>query len=69
MPATAAYNTAVLDRRPELVPAGELAHANLAGERHARRWQDVGELPASGTAVYMILNVAKIESLLANGWQ
>jgi len=48
---------------------GELAHANLTGERHARRWQDVGELPASGTGVYMILNVAKIESLLANGWQ
>jgi two-component system sensor histidine kinase KdpD len=28
--------------------ADELAHANLPGERHAKRWQDVGELLASG---------------------
>jgi hypothetical protein len=29
--------TAVLDRRPELAVVDELAHANLPGERHARR--------------------------------
>ena len=38
--------TAALDRRPELAVVDELAHANLPGERHARRWQDVGELLA-----------------------
>ena len=54
---------AVLDRRPELAVADELAHANLPGERHAKRWQDVGELLASGIDVYTTLNVANIESL------
>ena len=41
----------------------ELAHANLPGERHAKRWQDIGELLASGIDVYTTLNVANIESL------
>jgi two-component system, OmpR family, sensor histidine kinase KdpD len=54
---------AVLDRRPELAVVDELAHANLPGERHAKRWQDVGELLASGIDVYTTLNVANIESL------
>ena len=54
---------AVLDRRPRLAVVDELAHANLPGERHARRWQDVGELLAGGIDVYTTLNVANIESL------
>ena len=54
---------AVLDRRPELVVVDELAHANLPGERHARRWQDVGDLLANGIDVYTTLNVANVESL------
>jgi two-component system, OmpR family, sensor histidine kinase KdpD len=55
--------TAVLDRRPELALMDELAHANLTGERHAKRWQDVGDLLANGIDVYTTLNVANIESL------
>jgi two-component system sensor histidine kinase KdpD len=54
---------AVLDRRPELAVVDELAHANLPGERHATRWQDVSELLANGIDVYTTLNVANIESL------
>ncbi len=54
---------AVLDRRPELAVVDELAHENLPGERHAKRWQDVGDLLASGIDVYTTLNVANIESL------
>lgn len=54
---------AVLDRRPELAVVDELAHANLPGERHARRWQDADELLASGIDVYTTLNVANLESL------
>jgi two-component system sensor histidine kinase KdpD len=54
---------AVLDRRPELALVDELAHANLPGERHAKRWQDVDDLLASGIDVYTTLNVANIESL------
>ena len=55
--------TAVLDRRPELALVDELAHANLPGGRHAKRWQDVGELLANGIDVATTLNVANIESL------
>ena len=54
---------AVLDHRPELAVVDELAHANLPGERHARRWQDIRDLLASGIDVYTTLNVANIESL------
>jgi two-component system sensor histidine kinase KdpD len=54
---------AVLARRPQLAVVDELAHANLPGERHAKRWQDVEELLASGIDVYTTLNVANIESL------
>ena len=53
----------VIDRRPELAVVDELAHANLPGERHAKRWQDVSELLANGIDVYTTLNVANIESL------
>ena len=41
----------------------EFAHANLPGDRHAKRWQDIDELLASGIDVYTALNVANIESL------
>jgi two-component system, OmpR family, sensor histidine kinase KdpD len=54
---------AALDRRPELAVVDELAHANLPGERHAARWQDVEDLLAGGIDVYTTLNVANLESL------
>ena len=54
---------AVLHRRPQLALVDELAHANLPGERHGKRWQDVDDLLASGIDVYTTLNVANIESL------
>jgi len=54
---------AVLDRRPALALVDELAHANLPGERHAKRWQDVAELLEHGIHVFTTVNVANIESL------
>ena len=54
---------AVLGRRPELALVDELPHANLPGEHHAKRWEDVEDLLASGIDVYTTLNVANIESL------
>jgi|SRR5580693_7907424 two-component system sensor histidine kinase KdpD len=54
---------AVLDRHPQLVIVDELAHANLPGEPHAKRWQDIDELLANGIDVYTTLNVANLESL------
>jgi two-component system, OmpR family, sensor histidine kinase KdpD len=53
---------AVLDRRPRLALVDELAHANLPGEHHAKRWQDVDDLLAGGIDIYTTLNLANIES-------
>ena len=54
---------AALARRPALVLVDELAHSNVAGSRHPKRWQDVEELLAAGIDVYSTLNVQHLESL------
>jgi two-component system sensor histidine kinase KdpD len=52
-----------LARRPELLLVDELAHTNVHGSRHSKRWQDVEELLAAGVNVWTTLNVQHIESL------
>jgi len=52
-----------LARKPGLLLVDELAHSNVAGSRHAKRWQDVEELLAAGIDVYSTLNVQHLESL------
>lgn len=54
---------AALVRRPGLIVVDELAHTNLAGSRHAKRWQDILELLAAGLNVYTTVNVQHLESL------
>ena len=54
---------AALARRPQLILVDELAHANAAGSRHTKRWQDVEELLDAGIDVWTTLNVQHIESL------
>ena len=54
---------AALARRPHLILVDELAHSNLAGSRHPKRWQDVEELLAAGIDVYTTVNVQHLESL------
>ena len=54
---------AALARKPALILVDELAHSNVAGSRHAKRWQDVEELLAAGIDVYTTLNVQHLESL------
>ncbi|MBT9457740.1 MAG: DUF4118 domain-containing protein [Burkholderiaceae bacterium] len=54
---------AALARRPSLILVDELAHSNVAGSRHPKRWQDVEELLANGINVYTTLNVQHLESL------
>jgi two-component system sensor histidine kinase KdpD len=54
---------AVIARRPELVLVDELAHTNVPGSRHVRRFQDVEELINAGISVYTTLNIQHIESL------
>ncbi len=52
-----------LARKPALVLVDELAHSNVAGSRHPKRWQDVDELLAAGIHVYTTINVQHLESL------
>src|ERR1700736_4853802 len=54
---------AVLRRHPALILVDELAHSNLPGARHPKRWQDVEELLAAGIDVFTTLNVQHLESL------
>src|SRR5215813_180928 len=54
---------AVLQRRPKLVLVDELAHTNVEGSRHPKRYMDVEELLAAGIDVYSTLNVQHLESL------
>lgn len=54
---------AALARKPALILMDELAHSNVAGSRHAKRWQDIEELLAAGIDVYSTVNVQHLESL------
>jgi two-component system sensor histidine kinase KdpD len=54
---------AILQRRPKLVLVDELAHTNIEGSRHPKRYLDVEELLAAGIDVYTTLNVQHLESL------
>ena len=54
---------AALARRPGLILMDELAHTNLKGSLHAKRWQDVMELLDAGIDVFTTLNVQHLESL------
>lgn len=54
---------AILARRPHIVLVDELAHTNVPGSRHTRRYQDVLELLHSGIDVYTTVNIQHLESL------
>jgi two-component system, OmpR family, sensor histidine kinase KdpD len=53
---------ALLARKPCLALVDELAHTNVPGSRHAKRYQDVQELLDAGIDVYTTLNVQHLES-------
>jgi two-component system sensor histidine kinase KdpD len=52
-----------LQRHPQLLLVDELAHSNVPGARHLKRWQDVHELLDAGIDVYTTVNVQHLESL------
>ncbi|MFM0510855.1 DUF4118 domain-containing protein [Paraburkholderia sp. RL17-373-BIF-A] len=54
---------AALARKPQLILVDELAHSNVQGARHLKRWQDVYELLDAGIDVYTTVNVQHLESL------
>jgi two-component system sensor histidine kinase KdpD len=54
---------AVLRRKPEWVLIDELAHTNIPGTEHAKRWQSVEEIRDAGINVISTLNIQHLESL------
>ncbi|HVX99020.1 MAG TPA: sensor histidine kinase KdpD [Pseudorhodoplanes sp.] len=53
----------VIARRPQIVLVDELAHSNLPGGRHPKRYQDVEEILNHGIDVFSTVNIQHIESL------
>src|SRR6516162_10079078 len=54
---------AALKRHPNLILVDELAHTNVPGSRHPKRYLDVEELLNAGIDVYTTVNIQHIESL------
>jgi len=55
---------AILSRKPQLVLVDEMAHSNVPGSRHKKRYQDIEELLRAGIDVYTTVNIQHIESLV-----
>jgi two-component system sensor histidine kinase KdpD len=53
---------AVLLEKPDVVIVDELAHSNIPGMRHEKRYQDILELIDNGISVLTTLNVQHLES-------
>jgi two-component system, OmpR family, sensor histidine kinase KdpD len=54
---------AVIARRPQIALVDELAHTNVPGSRHEKRWQDVQDLLEAGINVVSAVNIQHLESL------
>jgi len=54
---------AILARQPEVVLVDELAHTNIPGSKHRKRYEDVQELVAAKIDVVSTLNIQHIESI------
>jgi two-component system sensor histidine kinase KdpD len=54
---------AIIARKPAVVLVDELAHTNIPGSKHRKRYEDVQELLAANIDVVSTLNIQHIESL------
>ncbi len=54
---------AIIARRPQIALVDELAHTNVEGSRHPKRYLDVEELLNHGIDVYTTVNIQHIDSL------
>jgi len=54
---------ALIARHPQIALVDELAHTNVPGSRHPKRYLDVEELLSHGIDVYTAVNIQHIESL------
>jgi two-component system sensor histidine kinase KdpD len=53
----------ILNRAPEICLIDELAHTNVPGAEHAKRYEDIEAVLAAGVDVLSTLNVQHLESL------
>src|SRR5712692_5025043 len=54
---------AIIARHPKVALIDELAHTNVPGSRHVKRYQDVEEILDAGIDVVTTLNIQHLESL------
>ena len=54
---------AIVARRPEIAIVDEIAHTNVPGSRHAKRYEDVDALLDAGINVIGAFNIQHLESL------
>ena len=54
---------AIIKRHPQVALVDELAHTNVPGSRHEKRYQDVEDLLAAGITVISTLNIQHLEGL------
>jgi two-component system sensor histidine kinase KdpD len=54
---------AILARKPKMCVIDELAHTNVAGSRHEKRYQDVLEILDAGIGVLTAVNIQHLETL------
>jgi len=54
---------AIIARKPESVLVDELAHSNIGGSKHEKRYEDVMEILDAGISVLTTMNVQHLESL------
>src|SRR5579864_3328374 len=55
---------AIVARHPQVVLLDELAHTNVPGSKHRKRYEDVQEILASRIDVISTLNIQHMESLV-----
>ncbi|MFN7981093.1 MAG: universal stress protein [Vicinamibacterales bacterium] len=54
---------AVIARRPQVCVVDELAHTNIPGSRHTKRYEDVLEILDAGISVLTAVNIQHLETL------
>ena len=52
-----------MKRAPKVVLVDELAHSNVPGSTHAKRWQDINDILDAGISVFTAVNIQHLESL------
>jgi len=54
---------AIISRHPQVVLVDELAHTNIPGSKHRKRYEDVQEILAAKIDILSTLNIQHIESI------